>query len=165
MTFQENKLYFNLEREINYQEEPNIFSFPQYSSPISEKTLMDNEEGNEDENESDDENIEKAPLRRSSRISQPSTRLRDFISHKVSYHIENFISYENIIKEYKTCLISIGSQKEPNNFEKAIGQPVWCRVIKEKLNALEKRQNLKTRSITNWKKNRRVQVDIQNKIE
>jgi hypothetical protein len=52
-----------------------------------------------------------------------------FISHKVSYPIENFISYENITREYKTYLISIGSQKEPNNFKKPIGQPIWCRAV------------------------------------
>jgi hypothetical protein len=64
--------------------------------------------------------------------------LRDFVSHKVSYPIENFISYENITREYKTYLISIGSQKESNNFKEAIGQPIWCKTIKEELNALEK---------------------------
>jgi hypothetical protein len=80
---------------------------------------MDNEEGIEDEHESDNENVDEAPLRRSTRISQSSTRLRDFVSHKVNYSIENFISYENIIREYKTYLISIGSKKESNNFEEA----------------------------------------------
>jgi hypothetical protein len=115
-----------------------FFSFPQYISPISKETLMDNEEGIGDEHESDNDNIEEAPLRRSTRISQPSTRLRDFVSHKVSYPIENFISYENITREYKTNLISIGSQKESNNFKEAIGQPIWCKTIKEELNALEK---------------------------
>jgi hypothetical protein len=83
---------------------------------------MDNEKGIGDEHESNNDNIEEASLRRSTHISQSSTRLRDFVSHKVNYPIENFILYENIIREYKTYLISIGSQNEPNNFEKAIGQ-------------------------------------------
>jgi hypothetical protein len=69
--------------------------------------------------------------------------LRDFVSHKVSYPIENFISYENITKEYKIYLISIESKKEPNNFEEAIGQPIWCRAMKEYLNVLEKNKTWK----------------------
>jgi hypothetical protein len=28
--------------------------------------------------------------------------------------------------------------KKPNNFEEAIGQPVWCKAMQEELNALEK---------------------------
>jgi hypothetical protein len=125
-------------RSITKRNQIYFFSFPQYISPISEEALMDNEEGIGDEYESDNDNIKEASLRRSARISQPSTRLRDFLSHKVSYPIENFISYENITREYKTYLISIESQKEPNNFEEAIGQPIWCRAMKEELNALEK---------------------------
>jgi hypothetical protein len=48
-------------------------------------------------------------------------------------------------------LISIGRQKESNSFEEAMGQLVWCKAMKEKLNALEK--NLETHPIINWKKN------------
>jgi hypothetical protein len=125
---------------------------------------MDNKEGNRDENESDNENIEEAPLWRSTRISQPSTRLRDFISHKVSYPIENFISYENITREYTTYLISIGSQKEPNNFEEAISQPVWCRTMKEELNALKKTKLGNSSHYQLEKKLVGVQVNIKNKI-
>jgi hypothetical protein len=48
---------------------------------------MDNEEGIGDEHESYNDNIEEAPLRRLTRISQPSTRLRDFYlsQSKLSY--------------------------------------------------------------------------------
>jgi hypothetical protein len=62
------------------------FSFPQYSSPSSEETLIDNEKINRDKNKSDNksvENVEEVSLRRLTRISQPFTRLRDFISHKI----------------------------------------------------------------------------------
>jgi hypothetical protein len=45
---------------------------------------MDNEKGIGDEHESNNDNIEEASLRRSTHISQSSTRLRDFVSHKVN---------------------------------------------------------------------------------
>jgi hypothetical protein len=54
--------------------------------------------------------------------------------------IENFISYKNITKEYKTYLSAIEKEKEPNNFEEVISQPVWCNAIREELNALKKNE-------------------------
>jgi hypothetical protein len=56
------ELHREKERSIIKRNQIFFFSFPQYTSPISEEALMDNEEGNRDENESDNENIEEAPL-------------------------------------------------------------------------------------------------------
>jgi hypothetical protein len=47
-----------------------------------------------DENEHDSEGEMK--LRRSSRIPQPSTRLKNFITYKVQYSIQDFIFYDTI---------------------------------------------------------------------
>jgi hypothetical protein len=78
-------------------------------------------------------------IRRSTRISQQSIRLRDFVTYKVMHPIENFLSYENITKEYKAYLTSIGKEKESNNFEEALSQSVWCNAMREEVNALEKK--------------------------
>jgi hypothetical protein len=43
-------------------------------------------------------------LRRSTRVPQRSTRLRDYTTYKVRYPIQNYISYDNITCEYKKLL-------------------------------------------------------------
>jgi hypothetical protein len=53
-----------------------------------------NQEGGiSDDNHDNEEEIK---VRRSSRIPRSSTRLRDFITYKVQYLIQKFISYNNI---------------------------------------------------------------------
>jgi hypothetical protein len=79
-------------------------------------------------------------FRRSTRTSQSSTRLRDFVTYKVTHPIEKFISYENITREYKTYLTSIENKNEPNFFEEAIDQPIWCKAMREELNAVERNE-------------------------
>jgi uncharacterized membrane protein len=77
-------------------------------------------------------------LRRSNRVPQTPIRLQDYVTYKVRYPIENFISYENITPEYKVFLASIENQKEHNNFEEAVNQLIWCEAMKEELDALKK---------------------------
>jgi hypothetical protein len=52
-------------------------------------------------------------------------------------------------------LTLIGKENEPNSFEEALSQPVWCNATRDELMALEKNQ---------MEKNPRVQMGIQNKI-
>jgi Reverse transcriptase (RNA-dependent DNA polymerase) len=103
------------------------------------------------ENEEDEEIIEKAPLRRSTRVSQPPTKMRDYITYKVRYPIENFISYENITKEYKAYLASI-KNNESKSFGEAISQPVWYKAMREELDALEKNETWEIINLPNGKK-------------
>jgi hypothetical protein len=77
-------------------------------------------------------------LRRSNRTPQAPIRLQDYVTYKVQYLIDNFISHDNITPEYKLFLTSIENQREPNSFENAINQLIWCKSIKEELDALEK---------------------------
>lgn len=108
----------------------------------SEEEIPLEENENEIENEYDEEetyqneeeeegNQEIIPLRWSTRIPQTSTRLRDFITYKVHYPIQNFLSYENITPQYKTYLTSISKEKEPNTYQEAISQLVWCKAMKK----------------------------------
>jgi hypothetical protein len=85
----------------------------------------------------EDENLEIISPRRSTRISQPSTRLQELVTYEVKYPIENFISYKNIIKKYRIFLTSIASD-QPSNFKDTKGQLVWCKAMKEELDDLEK---------------------------
>jgi Reverse transcriptase (RNA-dependent DNA polymerase) len=103
------------------------------------------------ENEEDEEIIEEAPLRRSTRVSQPPTKMRDYITYKVRYPIENFISYENITKEYKAYLASI-KNNESKSFGEAISQPVWYKAMREELDALEKNETWEIINLPNGKK-------------
>jgi transposase InsO family protein len=95
VTFQEDEPYFKLEKEIKNQEILNVFSFPYYSSQTLEETLDENEneisqeEGVSEENENRDV---VNSVRRSTRISQQPTRLRDFVTYKIMHPIEFFLS-------------------------------------------------------------------------
>jgi hypothetical protein len=61
-------------------------------------------------NEEQEEDIEVVPLRRSTWETQPSTRLREFLSYKVQYPIQDFITYENISINHKAYLTSISKE-------------------------------------------------------
>jgi hypothetical protein len=92
-----------MEKEIDNHRQINTFSFPQFYFPEEENSSeIKNENENENENENvekeipqngeqEGENIEEIPLRRSTRVTQSSTRLRDFISYEVKYLIQNFL--------------------------------------------------------------------------
>jgi hypothetical protein len=71
-------------------------------------------------------------------MSQIPIRLQYYVTYKVRYLIENFISYDNVTPEYKVFLASIENQKEPNNFEEAVNQSIWCKAMRKELDALEK---------------------------
>jgi Reverse transcriptase (RNA-dependent DNA polymerase) len=73
-------------------------------------------------------------------VPRASSRLRDFVTYKVCYPIQDFIIYDNVAPQYKALLTSISNQKGPSNFEEVINQPVWCKTMKEELDALERNE-------------------------
>lgn len=93
----------------------NDFVIPITTTQIEEQEVVGNEEEEKNEDEVDitsqhateeAENIEEEiSLRRSTRITQPSTRLRDFIIYKVQYSIQNYLSYKNISKNIMHFLV------------------------------------------------------------
>jgi hypothetical protein len=98
--------------------------------------------------------LEELPLRRSTREIQASTRLRDFITYKVSYPIQDYISYENISTNYKAFLTTISKGVEPIHYKEAMRDPKWCKAMQEGFNALEKKN--KTCEIVQLPKEKRV---------
>ena len=148
MTFQENEPYYKtLEKETNNQEEPNEFTFPFFYSEEGNivvenenEIINENEEEETSQSEGEDGTTEIIPLRRSNRTPQPTTRLRDFVTYEVKYPIQNYLSYENVTPQYRTYLTSISKENEPNNYEEAIGQLVWCKAMEEELRTLEKNE-------------------------
>jgi hypothetical protein len=60
------------------------------------------------------------------------------VTYKVTYPIQNFISYDQISAKHKAFLTSLSQQEEPKHFQEALSQPVWCEAMKEELRALEK---------------------------
>jgi hypothetical protein len=109
-------------------------------TPINIKKENKDESENEMKikNEEEEEIIEEVPLRRLTRVSQPLTKMRDYVIYKVKYAIKNFIFYKNFIKEYRTYLTLI-ENNEPNIFEEAIHQKIWHKAMKKELQALEKK--------------------------
>jgi hypothetical protein len=66
-----------------------------------EREDHESSQGEIKENEDVEKTQEKeVSIRRSSRQTQPSTRLKDFISYSVQYPIQDYISYENISNEH-----------------------------------------------------------------
>jgi hypothetical protein len=78
-------------------------------------------------------------VRRSSRLPQPCTRLKDFITYKIQYPIQTYISYNNILSQHISFLISICKEQEPYTYLEAIKNLIWCKSMREELNALEKK--------------------------
>jgi hypothetical protein len=120
VTFHENKPYFKgIEKEINTQEPSSIFTFLSIEYSGEDEIIITNEgeheieeisqiqeeesgtaQTQEEESEIQEDvrgEIEEIPLRRSTLMPQTSTRLYDFITYKVQYSIQNFISYDNIL--------------------------------------------------------------------
>jgi hypothetical protein len=106
----------SLEEEIDPEKNSNGFTFPQPYEPEIDELLNENESGNEDNNEdiqeeeSDEVEIEPMELKRPARTPHSSTRLRDYVTYKVQYPIQNFLSYQNITTEYKTFLTVISKE-------------------------------------------------------
>jgi hypothetical protein len=81
-----------------------------------EVSEIESENEMEAHQEIEEEDIELMPLRRSTRVPQRSTRLRDYTTYKVCYHIQDYISYDNITDEYKRFLTSISKELEPTTY-------------------------------------------------
>jgi hypothetical protein len=64
----------------------------------------------EEENQGQDDESEPMGIKRSTIVLQSSTRLRDYVTYSVRYHIENFISYKNISCQHKAYLTSISKE-------------------------------------------------------
>jgi hypothetical protein len=128
--------------------------------------LEENDQTNEESMTSSGEEVEKSEgsneetaqgdegaLRRSTRPTRPPVRLRDYVSHKVMYPIQEFISYNMVSNQYKAYLTNINNQIEPTSFEEAHKDPIWCKAMEEELQALEKNCTWDIVVLPNHKKN------------
>ena len=86
--------------------------------PIEIGTTTENENESENEEEmeevssnEEEQSIEDTPLRRSTRTKNLPTRLRDFITYKVQYPIQDFISYGNVSSNHRAFLTSIEKEQ------------------------------------------------------
>jgi hypothetical protein len=97
--------------------DPNVTVLPQPPELgiIRNVGNYENLEDGAHEDDEQDQNEEEGSIdvRRSTRISWPSTRFRDYITYSVTYSIKNFISYENISSQHKTYLTYISKEQEP----------------------------------------------------
>jgi hypothetical protein len=77
-------------------------------------------------------------VRRSSRQTQPQSRLKNFITYSIHYSVQDYISYNNITNDHYVFLNSLSQIEEPKVFEIIKLDPKWCKAMDEKLHALEK---------------------------
>jgi hypothetical protein len=151
VTFVENEPYYKNKIEIHSVSEQNQVKKMIPPQPIGGNYSNENEDiGEVSENlehqdaqdnqghEIEEEIQEPINLRRSSRQSQPSTRLRDYVTYEVRYPIQNFISYKHVSNEHKAFISSIQKEVEPIFYYEAIKNENWCKAMEEELGALEK---------------------------
>jgi hypothetical protein len=80
-------------------------------------------------------------IRRTTRTSRQPTRLRDYITYKVSkerYPIQDFIFYKYISSQHILFLTFISKEQEPNDYIKITKNSKWCQAMYEELKVLKK---------------------------
>jgi Reverse transcriptase (RNA-dependent DNA polymerase)/Integrase core domain/gag-polypeptide of LTR copia-type len=151
VTFNENKMFFGTDH-IKQGEHSiyNDFIFPnlrgdQPELPIqnfgrNEATRSDEQVGLDERQEEIENHTVAHPLnlRRSSRTTQASTMLNDFITYSVEYPIEEQIRYNKISKDFLTFLTRIEKPTEPISFEEAKKSEIWVKAMSEELIAMNK---------------------------
>jgi len=89
--------------------------------------------------------------RRLTRISQPSTRLRDFIcstfttlsdqpSSKCEYPLQKVLSYSQLSPSDHKFVMSLFSEIEPSTYKEAIHNPCWIEAMNAEIDALNLNQ-------------------------
>ena len=112
--FFENEPYFKKIEEILEPNQTQIERINSVTPYIAQNNLEENEisdieeEMDDDNNEINETEVEdNSGLRRTTRVSQPSTRLRDYVTYTVQYPIQNFVSYGKILPSYQAFLTTI----------------------------------------------------------
>jgi hypothetical protein len=118
-----------LEEEIDTGKKTNEFTFSLLYEPEIDELLNKNESKNDNNNEeiqeeSDEGEIEPMEPRRWARTPHHLTRLCDYVTYKVQYPIQLFLSYRNVTPEYKVLLIAISKEIESDNYQEVITNPV-----------------------------------------
>jgi hypothetical protein len=94
--------------------------------------------------EADRSNNEEVIPRRSTRASRPPSKLRDFITFNTTEHpIQSCIRYDKVSSIFLSFLTTIENNHEPVSFEEAKKNDIWINAMKEELQALEKKSNMK----------------------
>ncbi|KAL0561798.1 hypothetical protein IC582_002241 [Cucumis melo] len=151
---EQNKLYIS--RDVVFREHEPFFTPTQDTTAATPSTLqflfpsLDDEENpsasssggdyEDERNNTEDRQEEEGEdtiRRRSTRTRQPSTRLRDFVSHQVLYPIQNFINYNKVSPTYQIYLSKLDGNNEPNTYDEAKQQTIWIQAMNEELKALE----------------------------
>jgi hypothetical protein len=152
VTFFENESFFkNLEENQGEQINSSDFVLPCITNEERREVFVEkvtNETGEEEQDieeaeEPTEVQVPKAEqnLRRSTRQTRASTRLKDFATYTVQYPIQDYISYKNISKEYCAFVNVISTMEEPATFEEAKRDSKWCKAMEEELHALKKKSN------------------------
>ncbi|TYK00722.1 copia-like protein [Cucumis melo var. makuwa] len=116
------------------------FLFPSLDdeeNPSASSSGGDYEDERNNTEDRQEEEGEDTIRRRSTRTRQPSTRLRDFVSHQVLYPIQNFINYNKVSPTYQIYLSKLDGNNEPNTYDEAKQQTIWIQAMNEELKALE----------------------------
>ncbi|PNX95813.1 retrovirus-related Pol polyprotein from transposon TNT 1-94 [Trifolium pratense] len=80
------------------------------------------------------------PLRKSTRLKKPPSRLMDYncnaVTHKTPYPITNFISHSHLSPTYSSYCLSLLTDQEPNSYAEASQSEWWVKAMQSELNAL-----------------------------
>jgi transposase InsO family protein len=165
--FEDEPYYKNGEKNHNENISQNEFVLPCYTNQEiienrvevheqigtqeAEEVNQPQEEG--EESEELEETQEEVLPRRSTRQTQPPTKLKDFVTYTVQYPIQDYISYSNITNDHYAYLNALSQTEEPKNYEMAKLDLRWHKAMNEELHALEKNQ---TWEICELPKNKKI---------
>jgi hypothetical protein len=95
-------------------------------------------EGEVDNLNASADEVPDAPIRprRSGRIIQTSTRLKDFITNQVTYPIQDYLSYDKVKPDFIAFLSNL-EELERKTFHEANSLPTWKKAMQNELEALE----------------------------
>ena len=96
---------------------------------IQQEDEIQEEVGSEENQEGETQEDEVIEIRRSTRQSKPSSKLKDYITYSVTYPIQDYISYDNVSSEHYAFINALTKFEEPTSYEVAKNDPKWCKAM------------------------------------
>ena len=83
-----------------------------------------------------DEIAHPEPVRRSHRVSNPPSHLKDYICSSKTYPIANYVAYSQLSPQHQAYALSLTSEVEPANFQAASKGSRWVATMDNEIRAL-----------------------------
>ena len=159
---------------LEYQDIPDIFTFPFHSTSSTENDIIDISSTSETSYLQTNISSEPSspslntptitsshqqvheqqipPLRRTSRLSKPSAYLADYKCNTVTKHWCNLVSFAQLHNQHHAYLTTSSIISEPTTYSQAATDPLWNEAMNKELSALQENQTWEVVSLPANKK-------------